>query len=605
MPNIAILANAVADQIAAGEVVERPASVIKELIENSLDAGATKIEVTVEDGGRALMRVADDGSGMDRSDAVMALSRHATSKISDASELVGVRSFGFRGEALPAIASVSELGLETATEDGAGTIVRSRAGSIVETADSARRRGTTVTVQRLFFNTPARLKFMRGARTEWRGISDVVQAIGVLRRDVHFLARHDGRLMLDWPAVSSLKARLADVWGVDQIARFVSVDDVQGVIHVSGMVERPADVGKSSRRVLLMVNGRTIRDTGIVRAAEAAYRSTLPAGVRPSMVLQIRLPGSDVDVNVHPAKTEVRFRDRWPLEQAVEAAIRRALGLPDASAGFGAGFWPGRGTAGEGNVPAIAAGPALDTDVLRQMPVAAEGLFQTVTDTEHATTGVQVVDNAELPDTDSGVDFSEMSAEEAVPLVVPRLTQFRRTYLVFEQNEGMVFIDQHSAHERVLYERFMGVLERGEAPSQRLLFPMTLHLGSREVEAFESNREALTRLGFEIEHFGGHSLFVNAVPMPHPRFDAARCLRETLATLTGDRLPGVTTHHEYLAATIACKAAIKSGDELSPAEMQALYRNLAATTLPAHDVHGRATIVRIAWDELDRRFGRK
>lgn len=604
MSNIAILANAVADQIAAGEVVERPASVIKELIENSLDAGATKIEVTVEDGGRALMRVADDGSGMDRGDAVLALSRHATSKISDASELVGVRSFGFRGEALPAIASVSELGLETATEDGAGTIVRSRAGSIVETADLARRRGTTVTVQRLFFNTPARLKFMRGARTEWRSISDVMQAIGILRRDVHFLARHDGRLMLDWPAVSNLKARLAAVWGVDQIARFVGVDDVQGVIHVSGMVERPADVGKSSRKVLLMVNGRTIRDTGIVRAAEAAYRSTLPAGVRPSMVLHIRLPGSDVDVNVHPAKTEVRFRDRWPLEQAVEAAIRRALGLPDASAGFGAGSWPTRDAAGEDRLPAADADSALDTDVLWQMPVPAEGLFRTVTGTEYTNPGVQVVEGVERPRTDGSVDFSEQPVQEATSLVVPRLAQFRRTYMVFEQNGGMVFIDQHSAHERVLYERFMGVLERGEAPSQRLLFPMTLHLGSKEVEAFESNREVLASLGFEIEHFGGHSLLVNAVPMPHPRFDAARCLRETLAALTGDRLPGVTTHHEYLAATIACKAAIKAGDELSPAEMQALYRNLAATTLPAHDVHGRATIVRIAWDELDRRFGR-
>ncbi|MFO0093293.1 MAG: DNA mismatch repair endonuclease MutL, partial [Gemmatimonadaceae bacterium] len=326
MPRIAILPNAVADQIAAGEVVERPASVVKELVENAIDAGASTIDITIEEGGRALIRIADDGCGMDRDDAVLALSRHATSKITTADQLVGVRSGGFRGEALPAIASVSELVIETAPDDGAGTFVRIAAGAVLETRAAARRRGTTVSVHRLFYNTPARQKFVRSARSEWRGILEILQAIGTLRRDVHFTVRHDGRVALDLPAVATLRARLASLWGAKDIERFVDVDDVQGPVHVSGLVERPADVGTSTRRVLLIINGRLIRDQGLVRAAEAAYRSTIPSGVRPSLVLQVQLPGADVDVNVHPAKAEVRFRDRWPIERAVEGAVRRALG---------------------------------------------------------------------------------------------------------------------------------------------------------------------------------------------------------------------------------------------------------------------------------------
>lgn len=608
MSRIAILPSAVADQIAAGEVVERPASVVKELVENALDAGAKTVDITIEEGGRALIRIADDGSGMDRADAELALSRHATSKITSAEQLVGVRSFGFRGEALPAIASVSELQIETASEDGAGTLVRVSGGALLETRDAARRRGTTVSVHRLFYNTPARLKFMRSARSEWRGIVDTMQAIGVLRRDVHFTVRHDGRVMLDWPAVTTLRARLAALWGADDVHRFVDVDDVQGVVHVSGLAERPADVGTATRRVLLIVNGRVVRDHGIVRAAEAAYRSTIPSGHRPSLVLQVHLPGGDVDVNVHPAKAEVRFRDRWPLERAVEEAVRRALGLFDASAGIGWRTWtPGGGVSGNSSDDALLRGSVpLEPSALRVAPQPT-GLF--AADIDAAADAD--VDPAVDPPSDSSVDPMVVSTPDTEPtthdsvLVVPPLVQLRRTYLMFEHEDGVVLIDQHSAHERVLYERFMGMLERGEAPSQRLLFPMTLHLGPQEADAFDAHRETFAKLGFEIDHFGGTSLLVQAVPMPHPRFDAERCLRDTLAALVGDRTASAAARHERLAATFACKAAIKAGDQLSPGEMQALYRALADTRLPAHDVHGRSTIVRLSWDELDRRFGRK
>ncbi len=603
MSRIAILSSAVADQIAAGEVVERPSSVVKELVENALDAGATTVSVTVEDGGRALIRIADDGSGMDRDDAVLALARHATSKISSAEQLVGVRSYGFRGEALPAIASVSELEIETATEDGSGTLVRAAAGAVLETREATRRRGTTVTMSRLFYNTPARLKFLRSARSEWRSIVETMHAIAALRRDVHFTLRHDGKVALDLPATGDLRARLAALWGHREIERFVAVDDVQGTAHVTGLVERPADVGTGTRRILLMINGRVVRDHGIVRAAEAAYRSTLPAGMRPSLILQLRLPADAVDVNVHPAKSEVRLRERWPVERVVEHAVRRALGLLDASAGIGWKTW----------TPAPAPDwrqdvHTLEPEALRRAPTG-EGLFAPSRRDEDASVTADAAWSADGSPANESPDVASSDGRAAAALTedfrVPPLLQLRRMYLLFEHEDGVVLIDQHSAHERVLYEGFMGTLERGESPSQRLLFPMTLHLGPDEAEAFEAHRAAFDALGFEIEPFGGHSLLVQAVPMPHPRFDAERCLRETLAALTGDRSPGDARRHERLAATFACKAAIKAGDALSPGEMRALYIALANTKLPAHDVHGRSTIVRLSWDELDRRFGRK
>jgi DNA mismatch repair protein MutL len=579
-PQIAILPSDVADQIAAGEVVERPASVVKELIENALDAGATAIDLAIEDGGRQTIRVSDDGHGMGPDDAVLALERHATSKIRSARDLVGVRSFGFRGEALAAIASVSHLELETAPEDGAGTVVRASAGTVADVGSTARRRGTTVRVSRLFYNAPARLKFLRGARSEWRAVLDVVGTMALTRRDVRLTLEHDGKTVLVLPRSATLRDRLAAVYGGEFAARFLPVNDVSGMTHVAGLAERPADVGTATRRVFLSVNGRAVRDTGIVRAAEAAYRSTIPAGVRPTLFLDVVVAGDTVDVNVHPAKAEVRFTDRWAVERVVENAVRRALGTFEAGGFLGRAQW----TTSAPPPPIV-----VDVETLAYAP-RTEGLFEGV--------NASGADSATLTEI-------EPPAVERDDEPVPPLFQLRNTYIAFEHEHGIVLIDQHSAHERVLFERFMKVLEQGDSPGQRLLFPMTLHLGPAEAEAYERDREVLDRLGFEIEGFGGHTLIVRAVPMPHPRFDPERCLRETLAAIAGDRDAGTHQRHERLAATVACKAAIKGGDALSPSEMGALFVALRDTTLPAHDVHGRSTIVQLTWDELDRRFGRR
>jgi DNA mismatch repair protein MutL len=573
VPRIAMLSSDVADQIAAGEVVERPASVVKELLENALDAGATTVDIDIEDGGRRLVRVSDDGFGMDRDDVQLSIERHATSKIRTAADLVGVQSFGFRGEALSAISSVSRFTVTTAVSDGAGTCIQVAGGSLQDVTDTARRRGTTVSVSDLFFNTPARARFLRGTRSEWRATSDVLTAIALARRDVRLRVTVDGKEVMSLTPARTLRDRVAALWGAKSVDRFLDVDTVTGPIRVSGLAERPADVGTASRRTAIIVNGRAVRDMGLTRAVETAYRTALSAGLRPSFALEIQLPGDAVDVNVHPAKAEVRFHDRWGTERAVERAVRRALGVLESSAlvGAGARIW---------HAPTADAFP----EPLTQVPLSEDGPFFAEHQPVH-------------------VELDRITPADDV--IIPPLIQLRRTYLLYEHAEGVVLIDQHSAHERVLYERFMQQITGGGASSQRLLLPETVHLSPRDAEVLEANSESFQRLGYELEPFGGYSVIVHAVPTPHRRFDALKCLTESLATLSGDR--GATVHaaHELLVATVACKAAVKAGEPLAPDEMRALFRSLVSTTLPAHDVHGRSGIIRLTWDELDRRFGRR
>jgi DNA mismatch repair protein MutL len=298
------------------------------------------------------------------------------------------------------------------------------------------------------------------------------------------------------------------------------------------------------------------------------------------LFLSITLPATAVDVNVHPAKAEIRFLEKWPVERAIENAVRRALGTFDASATVGNRYY-------------------FQTSSLRPAD------YSPPPTDSVAVLAPAATDPGTLFNADAATYVPEVESQPAAAAVIPELFQFRRTYIAFEHDDGLVLIDQHSAHERVLYEEFMHSLETGKAPAQRLLLPLTLHLGPAEADAFEENREYLERLGFEVEGFGGSTLIVNTVPMPHRRFDAEKCLRETLDALTGDRVAGTATRHEHLAATVACKAAIKAGEQLSAPEMRALFAALRDTTLPAHDVHGRSTIVQLSWDELDRRFGRR
>jgi DNA mismatch repair protein MutL len=554
---ISVLPPHVADQIAAGEVVERPASVVKELVENALDAGAHTVRVELEDGGRSLIRVSDDGSGMAPADARLALQRHATSKIRSAADLIGVGSYGFRGEALPAIASVSRFELETSDGDGAGLRLLVSAGTVEREEPAVRQRGTTVTVRGLFFNTPARRKFLRAPAAETRATNEVIAVMALARPDVSFTLTSDGRTLLDTGPASRPIDRVHALWGRELADTLLPVAHRRGPLEVTGFAQRPSQARPAGRKGYVFVRGRPVRDPFMLRAAEAGYRSAIHPGDRPTLILFLDLPGEAVDVNVHPAKAEVRFRERVQMEQVVEEAVRAALAPLEAAAPLGtaapleAAAWDGTG--------AIPAG--VPTELF-----AAEGL--------------------------GGRPRG------------PELLQVFDTYLLFQTEDGVAIVDQHSAHERVLYEAVMRQLAGDGAPAQRLLLPLTLEFTGPELEAIEANRELLQRVGYELEPFSGRTVVAHTAPNPHPRFEAARCLQELVSDLAGGRFGGWANRLERFAATFACRAAIKAGHHLDPEEARELVRRLLAATLPAHDVHGRPTIVQLPKGELERRFGR-
>jgi DNA mismatch repair protein MutL len=553
---VQILPAQVADQIAAGEVVERPASVVKELVENALDAGAGTVRVELEDGGKTLIRVSDDGQGMDPEDARTALQRHATSKIHAAADLIGVATFGFRGEALPAIASVSRFEIETSADGVTATRLRVTGGKVEATEDAVRQRGTTITVRALFFNTPARRKFLRATPTETRAAVEALTVLALTRPDVAFALTSDGRVLLDCPPAERPIDRVRGLWGRELADTLLPVSYREGPLEVSGFAQRPAQARPAGRKGYVFVRGRPIRDPFILRAGEAGYRSTVAPGDRPSLLLYLDLPGDAVDVNVHPAKLEARFRDKFFVEKVVEAAVRQSL------------------------APLAAAAPLGGTGYL--VP------------------GIGGV----LP---AGVPMELFAPEHPVPGTrppVPPLLQVFDTYILFQTDTGVAIVDQHSAHERVLYEDVMRQLTGDGVPAQRLLLPLTLDFSPPELEAIDAHRELLQRVGFEIEAFSGRSIVVHTVPNPHPRFEAARCIQELVADLAGGRFGGWQNRLERFAATYACRAAIKAGNRLDAEEMRELVVRLLTATLPAHDVHGRPSMVQLPKDELERRFGR-
>ena len=554
-PRIAILPDAVADQIAAGEVVERPASVVKELVENALDAGARSVRIAIEDGGKTLIRVSDDGEGMSRADAELAIARHATSKIRSAVDLIGVGTFGFRGEALPAIASVSRFELETSPDGRSGTRLRVAGAKLEGVEDAVRQRGTTVTVRALFFNTPARRKFLRAQAAETRAVVDAVTVLALARPDVAFTLTSDERTLIEVPATTEPLDRVHGLWGRAFAETLVPVAHREGPLEVTGFAQRPAQAKPAGRKAHVFVHGRPIRDPFIVRAAEAGYRSTIAPGDRPSLLLFLELPGDAIDVNVHPAKLEVRFRDKFFVERVVEETVRNALAPLAAAAPFQDSGQPWQGDWSGGSI-------------------ARQEAF-----------------------------FPESGATDATRPAFDILQLFE-TYLVFQSDSGVAIVDQHSAHERVLYEGAMRQLTGDGAPAQRLLLPLTLEFSPTELDAIDEHRPLLQRVGYEIEPFSGRTVVIHTAPNPHPRFDAAQCLQELVADLAGGRFGGWANRLERFAATFACRAAIKAGQHLAPEEMRELIGRLLTATLPAHDVHGRPTIVQLPKDELERRFGR-
>lgn len=599
---IQILPDAVANQIAAGEAVERPASAVKELVENALDASATRVEVAIERGGKRRIRVSDDGMGMGREDALLCLDRHATSKIQSADDLAGVPTFGFRGEAMPSIASVSRMSIETFDGDGeAGTRVEVHAGGISSVSDFPRRRGTTVEVRNLFYNAPVRARFLKSVSAETRAANEVVTALALANPGVAFLLTSDDRVLLDLPAAEAASGRIAQVWGLEHAGTLIPTSAGEDGLHLVGLIQRPDQARPGVRRSHLFVNGRPFRSPALVRAVERGYRTTIPQGVRPWIFLYLQVPGNQVDVNVHPAKSEVRFRDQNRVEGLIEQAVRTSLDDEASSATFdrplGAPPMAVREVgAGQGG----AAPPsAVDPQMALFVPASddPEG-----SETDDSLAGSHAVshDGTAVPRTARAQPLPEPGARK------PRLWQVLDTYVFAETRDGVLIVDQHAAHERILFQRLMDGFEAGGQESQRLLFPLTLKLTAPEVAMIQDLGGLLSRAGFEVEGFGGDTVIVHAVPNPHRYFDAERAFREMIHELThgSDLVRSARNQHERIASTFACKSAIKAGQKLSEAEMQELFDQLFATELPHHDVHGRPTIVRLSGAELERKFGR-
>ena len=596
-PRIRVLPDHVANQIAAGEVVERPASVVKELVENALDAGAGRIEVRIDRGGKSRIRVSDDGCGMIREDVILCLDRHATSKIRRAEDLREISTLGFRGEALPSIAAVSRLLIETAPEgDDGGTRVRALAGHIQAVDDMARRRGTTVDVQNLFLNTPVRARFLGSVGVETRAISEVIHAQALANLGTHFVFEVNGRTVLDLPAGRDLSDRIQAIWRDASHAGLIALNTQRGDLCALGVIQRPDRARPGFRRAHLFVNGRPFRDAGILAAADRGYKTTVPEGCRAWIFLRLDLPGTAVDINVHPGKAEVRFRNRRQIEDFVEASVRETL---------------------EGIESAAVFGPPRTLHVVREQ---SEG-----TEEQPESGGASAPDlswagnrstNREAPPPDdtqthlfrSAGEGEASGAEEAFLPAAPRpeLLQVHNSFILAETRDGLIIVDQHAAHERILFERIIQRFDEETAAGQRLLFPLTLQLTKQEVDVVLSVSGLLRSLGFEVEPFGTDALLVQSVPSPHRYFDAERCLREMVEELThgSDLMRTARNQNERVAMSFACKAAIKAGQSLSPEEMQELFDQLFATELPYHDIHGRPTVVRLGLTELERKFGR-
>lgn len=602
MRRIRILEDSLANQIAAGEVVERPASVVKELVENALDARATRVDIHVRNGGKTEMRVADDGHGMGREDALLALDRHATSKIREADDLRAVRTFGFRGEALPSIASVSRLMLETAEEGQVGTRVRVTGGRVTGAEDCARQPGTTVTVRSLFFNTPARAKFLRSAAVETRGVAEAVTQLALAHLSAGFRLDSNDRMLIELQPTPDLVTRVAELWGDEFAAQLVPVAFQRSGARVAGLVQRPDRAESGPRRVHLFVGGRPFQDPRLLRAAERAYRTTVPSAARPSLLLYLEVRPGAVDVNVHPTKAEVRFGDHAAIEALVEDGVREAMSRLDSAATMD-------------SAPALpqlrrSAPGGAEREDARERERRQLALFVSAREPGEAKEHEQAGGAEEQPGGEGTAGGADSIAQ---PVGVPAegsvrttLWQVHQSYIIAETRSGLLIIDQHSAHERVLFERLMRRFEEGGGESQRLLFPITLRLAPPEYTIFEDSASLFAAAGFEVEPFGGRTVIVSAVPNPHAYFDPERCLREMVAELAqGSELTrAARNQHERIAMTFACKGAVKAGQRLDRSEMQRLFDELFATELPSHDVHGRPTIIRLSLQELERRFGR-
>ena len=603
---ISILPEIITNKIAAGEVVERPASVIKELIENSLDAGATTIAVEITTGGRRLIRITDNGHGMSREDALLSLERHATSKIKTDSDLEGILTLGFRGEALPSIASVSRFRLATREPESLeGTELIVEGGKVRDVKVCGMAPGTAISVEQIFFNTPARLKFMKSAETEVGHVGDVVTRLAVSRPEVAFSLTSDGRELLRVQR-SDLQRRLVQLIGKDTSAHLHRVESNDPQITVSGFVAGPSLVRSGMQTMYTYINGRFVRDKVVQHAIMQAYRGVIDRGRYPVVALFIQLPAGEVDVNVHPTKHEVRFRQQSAVHDAIQKAVEDVLRESpwlDVKPGFSQ---PATAPAGQAYRERIAAAAQAS---LSMSPRAAHTVYnQTLTHTNsREETPSSPAQTAQIDPASVRDPREPFRSEPALGYFssLSIIGQFHGEYILCQSGTELVIIDQHAASERVAYQRLKQQCLGGAVESQRLLFPETVELSFSEVAIAGRFHDDLIRIGFELEPFGGNTLIITAVPRLIAGQDAIRLVRDILADISllgtsaafQDRLDG-------LLSRIACHSVVRGVHQLEARQISELLRSMDETDFAASCPHGRPVSHVVTMAELEKIFKR-
>lgn len=588
MPKIKVLPEALASQIAAGEVVERPASVVKELVENALDAEARSVFVLIEKSGKDRIRVADDGTGMSAEDARLAIERHATSKLDRASDLSQIVTLGFRGEALPSVASVSHFTLQTRDEDTpVGREIVVEGGRLVREREIALPRGTIIEVRRLFYNVPARRKFLRSEVTEAAHIASLMSNLAASFPGVHFRLEHGARTVLDTPSVTGRRERLYQLEG-SWVESAVAVHESVGYLEIEGWLAPPAEDRGTSQRLRLFVNGRPVKDRTLTHAVGEAYRQVSSRSGTPLAYVFVWSPPEKVDVNVHPAKTEVRFVDQRFVHHGVFSVLRNALGAegraPDLAVSPGA--WgaaelpaPSRQRAGE-PVSAYASYP---------LPDRGEGDGRAMAEA--------LLGSAPEAATPAFTEFAT-----SPPAI---LGQFRDSFIVAADGEGVWLVDQHAAHERILYEELVDRSSDARPEQQMLLTPLHVELAPAERVTMEEEVSRFTFFGFDIEPFGTGSYVIRAVPAALSDLDPVKLVKATLSEREQDC--SSTTLLEArgrIAARLACHAAIKVHHLLAPEKMRYILERLWRARQPTVCPHGRPTTLRLGLEQIEKRFGR-
>ena len=619
MPRIAVLPPDLASQIAAGEVVDRPSSVVKELIENALDAGATRCDIEIDGGGITSIAVSDDGMGMDADDARLALERHATSKLTRFSDLERLASYGFRGEALPSIASVSRLSLKSRPRDdeaGVEVIVEGGAAAVVRPAGLAP--GTRVDVNDLFFNVPARRKFLRSSGTESGHVTETVESAALARPEVTFTLTRDARRVREFLRAKDREERVRQIAGDDRSpgAELAPCRGERGPLRVDAFLSRPEGARTGAGGLRLLVNDRPIRDRALLAAIAQAYGSVLERGRYPRGVVYLDLPPELVDVNVHPQKAEVRFADPRTVGDALYGVLSRALSrvfsLPasdrgaiyrkndaaERAAAFQRGFGASPSAASFEAPAVVVSPPVLGGDTVPSPPLGGGGAYPEVVIAPRADDAVLIAvrDSAAAP----------IEPRPAVRWASLRfVAQLRQTYLLCEGADGIYLLDQHAAAERVTFTRLRREYQSRSVPSQSLLFPVTVEVTAAEAEIVEERRSEIAEVGLDARVRGPELVSIHAVPRILQRASAERLLRDLLSEVSRAGGRGFSNAVDLVLATMACHGSVRAGETLSAAEVAALLAALDDADFAGHCPHGRPVVTFTSWSELDRKVGRR